>query len=258
MTLLVGILCTNGIVIAADRQAMHGTAGSPTVAQPATKVTPIDGKALFATSGHVGLGQQLTAVIEKRLKEFGNHKYHAAIKHVQKDFRDIIDPALKTAGFAAQVYGPQAAASDATCGGLLAAGFSDGFKLVEITPQVGFEHATEDLSFISMGSGKFSADTFLGFLKDAFGPDKLPNIAEGALVAYWTVSHAIKMKVPGVGGEPDVFVLEPGKEGYVARQYEEAELIDHQEFIEEAENKLSSMADAFKKTATGKPPPTKE
>jgi hypothetical protein len=38
MTLLVGVLCSNGAVIAADRQAMHGAMGQMTVGQAVTKV----------------------------------------------------------------------------------------------------------------------------------------------------------------------------------------------------------------------------
>ncbi len=71
MTLLIGILCTDGAVIAADRQATHGNAGQPTIAQPVSKVTPIGGNILFAVSGHIGLGQQLTAEIENGRKSCG-------------------------------------------------------------------------------------------------------------------------------------------------------------------------------------------
>jgi hypothetical protein len=82
---------------------------------------------------------------------------------------------------------------------LLAAGFKDGLKLIEITPQVAVEFMTADMPFISMGSGKASADPFLGFLRKVFWPAGLPTLQEGALAAYWTIQHAIDMKVAGVG-----------------------------------------------------------
>ncbi len=258
MTLLIGILCTDGAVIAADRQATHGHAGQPTVAQPVSKVTPIGGNILFAASGHIGLGQQLTAEIRKRAKELRNQPYRTAIKHIQSDFRAIIDPAFNTAQLAAGVYGPGAAAEDATCGGLLAAQFKDGLKLVEIKPQVSVEHLTEDLSFVSMGSGKFMADAFLGFLKDAFGSEKTPTVRGATLAAFWTVKHAIKMKITGVGYDVDVFVLEPKEKDYVARQLPPTDLFEHQDFIDEAESCIRELADKVsgKGTYTEEPPPT--
>lgn len=70
MTLLVGVLCSNGAVIAADRQATHGAMGQQTVGQSVTKVRVINGEALYAWSGHNGLGQQLGAIVESKQPEF--------------------------------------------------------------------------------------------------------------------------------------------------------------------------------------------
>jgi len=60
------------------------------------------------------------------------------------------------------------------------------------------------MPFITMGSGKASADPFLGFLRKVFWPVAPPTIQEGALAAYWTIQHAIDMKVSGVGFGVDV------------------------------------------------------
>jgi 20S proteasome alpha/beta subunit len=164
VTLLVGVLCSNGVVIAADRQATHGGMGQQTVGQSVTKVQVINGEALYATSGHKGLGQQLHAIVERKQPEFKNQGYAANIVKLQEAVRPIVDPAFQTARHAAGVLG-NAAAGDCICGGLLAAGFKDGMKLIEITPQVAVEYMTADMPFISMGSGKASADPFLGFLR---------------------------------------------------------------------------------------------
>ena len=68
---------------------------------------------------------------------------------------------------------------------------------------------TKDMPFISLGSGKMSADPFLGFLRKVYWPSNLPTIQEAALAAYWTIRHAIDMKVLGVGFGVDVFTIEP-------------------------------------------------
>jgi len=266
VTLLVGVLCSNGVVIAADRQATHGALGQQTVGQSVTKVQVLGGQALYATSGHKGLGQQLGAVVDAKHQEFKNQSYHAHITKLQEALRKVTDPAFTTAKLAAGVVGHNAAASDAICGGLLAAGFKDGLKLIEITPQVAVELMTEDMPFISTGSGKSSADTFLGFLRKVYWPKQLPSLEEGALAAYWTVQHAIEMKVQGVGFATDVFTVVPkpsGRDGrevvYVARQLDEAELKEHGGLIEAAEEALRGVRKAMNAPAAEVPvekPPT--
>jgi Proteasome subunit len=256
VTLLVGVLCSNGVVIAADRQATHGAMGQQTVGQAVTKVQVIHDEALYATSGHKGLGQQLCAIVEGKQPEFKNQGYDRNIVKLQEAFRPIIDAGFKTASHAAGVIGHNVAASDCMCGGLLAAGFKDGLKLIEITPQLAVEYMTNDLPFISMGSGKLSADPFLGFLRKVYWPIKLPTIQEGALAAYWTIQHAIDMKVSGVGFGVDVFIIEavvkptgkPGKPPdttFKARKLDDAELAEHEGFMKAAEEALRGVREAM-------------
>jgi len=242
VTLLVGVLCSNGIVIAADRQATHGALGQQTVGQQVTKVRIIKGDTLFASSGHNGLGQQLAAIVDEKRPELNNQSYDKSIIKLQDHLRPVINKAFETAGLAARVIG-NAASNDALCGNLLAGPFKDGLKLVEITPQLAVERMTDELPFISMGSGKNSADPFLGFLRQIYWPNGLPTITEGALAAYWTVRHAIVMKVQGVGFKVDVFVVEPKGKSFVARQLDDAELIEHEDFIKASEDAMRGVRD---------------
>ncbi len=242
MTLVVGILCTDGIVVAADQQAQHGALGQPTVGQPMTKVEIIGTDTLFAASGHIGLAQQLAAVIERTRDRFDNQAYHGAIKHVQSAFREIINPALETAGYGVRVYGQQAAMELATCGCLLGAPFKKDLKLVEISPQASVELMTPQMPFIALGSGKNTADPFLGFLRDVYWKDRQPNLREGTLAAYWTVKHAIDMKIRGVGFAVEVFELKKSGTTAKARKLDDANLQEHDEFINSAKDAMCSIA----------------
>jgi 20S proteasome alpha/beta subunit len=245
------------VVIAADRQATHGAMGQQTVGQPVTKIRVIKGDMLFASSGQNGLGQQLAAIVEDKRPEFTNQTYHKWIAKLQDHFRPVINKGFETAGLAARVMG-NAAAADAICGSLLAAPFRDGLKLVEITPQVAVERMTAELPFISMGSGKPSADPFLGFLRKVYWPTDLPTITEGVLAAYWTVQHAIDLKVAGVGFEVDVFVVEPDGKEFVARRLDDADLTEHTEFMRASEEALRGMRDQMTSAARAaeEAPPT--
>jgi hypothetical protein len=245
VTLLVGVLCSDGVVIAADRQATHGTLGQRTVGQAVTKIRTIGATGLFAASGHLGLGQQLASIVEQKQSEFMNQPYDRFIGKLQTALRAVVDPALNTARIASGVYGPQVAASDATCGSLLAAPFRDRLHLVEITPQVAVESMSPSLPFICLGSGKGSADPFLGFLKSVFWPDVLPSVREGALAAFWTVQHAIDMKVDGVGFDVDLFVVEKAGSSYASRQLSSAELAEHTDFINASVMSLRGLRDGL-------------
>jgi hypothetical protein len=246
LTLLVGVLCKDGVVIAADRQATHGTLGQRTVGQAVTKIRTIGGTGLFASSGHLGLGQQLASIVEQKQPEFMNQPYDRFIAKLQAALRTVVDPALNTARIAATgVYGASVAAGDAICGSLLAAPFKDRLHLVEITPQVAVESMSTSLPFICLGSGKGSADPFLGFLKSVFWPDLLPSVSEGALAAFWTVQHAIDMKVDGVGFDVDVFVVAKAGNSYASRQLNTAELAEHTDFINASVLSLRGLRDGL-------------
>jgi 20S proteasome alpha/beta subunit len=246
VTLVVGIFCSDGIAIAADQQRTEGAMGSVTVGQPVTKVQVIGTNALFAASGHVGLGQQLGSVVERNKSKFRENPYHSLIREIQTGFRALVEPAFKTAGEAARVIGHQAAQMDVVCHSLLAAPFKDGMHLVEITPNCQVESIGAAMPFICLGSGKNSADPFLGFLRKVYWPAKPPTLIDGALAAYWTVKHCIDMRVQGVGFEVDVFTLEhvTGAQPR-ARQLANEELIEHNGFISGAEDAMRNVRTAM-------------
>src|SRR5882762_8776794 len=98
MTLLVGIVCDGGAVIAADRQASHGVFGNVTVGHQVSKINAIGSNTLFASSGPVGLSQQLAHIVQGELHQFKNRNYGSVATLLQKKVREILDPALQTAG----------------------------------------------------------------------------------------------------------------------------------------------------------------
>ena len=147
-------------------------------------------------------------------------------------FRKHLDPAFETAQKAAKVVGANIAAQDVLCSCVLAARFKDGLKLVDISPQGGFEAATYDgVPFFCQGSGKANADPILRFLWNVFWNDNQPSLQECVLAAYWTIKIVIDLKTHGVGFEPDVFTLDIKSGKTVAKELTKAELAEHSEFI---------------------------
>jgi len=81
------------------------------VGHQVSKINIIGGNTQFASSGPVGLNQQFASVIQGELAQFKNRNYAGVATLLQKKIREILDPALQTAGHAARVIG-QAAQSD--------------------------------------------------------------------------------------------------------------------------------------------------
>jgi hypothetical protein len=69
--------------------------GQQTVGQSVTKVQVINGEALYATSGHKGLGQQLCAIVDGKQPEFKNQRYDANIVKLQDALRPVVNGALR-------------------------------------------------------------------------------------------------------------------------------------------------------------------
>lgn len=65
MTLIVGIKCSDGIVLGADGAATYGVLGQQTIRQPVKKLKILESCIVVGVSGPIGLGQRLTATVEE-------------------------------------------------------------------------------------------------------------------------------------------------------------------------------------------------
>jgi hypothetical protein len=63
MTLLIGVNCTDGVVIGSDSAATYSTRDRATVEQPVRKLFLFDGRIITATTGPVGLGQRFRKIV---------------------------------------------------------------------------------------------------------------------------------------------------------------------------------------------------
>lgn len=120
MTLIVGIKCEEGIVIAADSRVTLGVV-TPTAGQDTTKLEIIENNVIVGISGHVGLGQKLLLSME------GNWTKVTGSKTSPIEARNIIrnkmwaqiEPEMKTAAISKVLFGEQAVGS-AVCHTLIA------------------------------------------------------------------------------------------------------------------------------------------
>ena len=260
MTLLVGILGPEGVVIATDRQVTHGAMGMSTIGQTGSKAQIIrSNAALYASAGAIGIGQQICAGIDALDVKFHGRTCVQVVPDFQKVARAVIVPAFEVAQKSVAVIGHQATQQDAICSGLVAAKFADGIKLVELSPQGGCEIMTiASVPFICQGSGKGNADPFLRFLWDVYWTKGVPTMKEAILAGYWTVKVVTQLRTSGVGCGVEVYTLRNDGTKAIAEKVPESALGEHDEYINAVEDAMRGVRDQMmgkvQTTSTPAPP----
>ena len=227
MTILIGILCQDGIVVGADSSATFRAGHQNTIEQKCKKVEILcDGHAILAGTGGVGLAQRFSAIVED---------YFAGRKNREKDFISI---GRELSGRGIHDFNETAALNPLNFGALFAFASSRKLKLCEFqSGNFQPEFKTQDLWYVSMGSGQTICDPFLGLQRRVFWKDdKPPSLSNGIFATVWALQHAIDLNTGGIKDPIQVAVLEKGKNGACARILEEKELVEHRTNISSLED----------------------
>lgn len=227
MTAIVGILCSDGIVIGADSSATFSMGAKLlTIEQPINKLHVIGDRIIVAGTGAVGLDQRFCAIVES-LSSTGTFRYDS--NNPKKTHLDIAKQICKSA---IQDMG-ETFLKPGQYGALVAFPFSKSFYFYEF--QINDfqpELKTKDLWYCSMGSTQYMTDPFLALLRDVFWQNDPPNIASGIFGVAWTLDHAIGLNVGGVKGPIKVAVLGPDTQSELkARILTEEDLGQHNQNI---------------------------
>jgi len=239
MTSIVGLLCSDGIVVGADGSATFGSAGGVrTIEQPySDKVQIINDDMIIATTGQVGLAQRFQAVAESvsAARIAKPISYAEVAKQLTaktiKDFQEtnVMRPVGLTA-FAAYGVGDH----PWLCEFASAADFQPEFK------------KTNGLWFTSAGSGQSITDPFLALFRKIFWPDGPPNLQEGIFAALWALQHACDVN-PGGIKEPiymAVLARDPSNGNrFRARLLDEKELEEQKNMVADATKHFSTFRD---------------
>jgi len=115
------------------------------------------------------------------------------------------------------------------------------FALFQFDQQGAPEEATEDLPFVSIGSGQSTADPFLAFIRKVFWPNSLPTLEMGIFSTLWTLRHAIETNPGGVADPKQIMVLERQGKDFNAHELASEDLEEHDEAITAAESVLGDF-----------------
>lgn len=208
MTLLVGVLCKDGAVIAADRQVSAANLG-----MPARKISILGSRSVsaFAASGDVALGQRIQAVVSKQVDRVVSQNYADIVPEMSNQIvHEAMLPFYKMHQ-ALQIPLDNYPACDC----LFLSRFRDESHLAHINCHGNFTKLDDFSRFCCLGSGTQHGLSFLTFIWSVFFSETPPSLSEGVLVAYWTVQVAIDLQATYVGLGTDVCILPDDKEAKI-------------------------------------------
>ena len=202
MTLVVGILCTDGVVIGKDSASTLADGQRYTIEQPQReKVRIIEDKLIVAGTGSVGLGQRFEHEVRKCLNaedfwerdaiEVGRILSRVALDNFRSTH-------LNTIG-----YGALMAFSCREEPALVEFGVGD------FQPEV----KTKRSWYVSMGAGQSVADPLLGLMRRVFWGDSPPNRQEGVFAAAMVLTLGCEMAPMGVSKPIQIAVLAEDENG---------------------------------------------
>jgi 20S proteasome alpha/beta subunit len=247
LTLIVGIKCTDGVVLAADSAATYGNLGSSTIVQnSATKLTKLGDTGLLGVSGPVGFSQRFAAHLGGLWAQPVFHTLSStlAMENIAQQLKQVIAAELPLMQEWAKVM-PGRAHLGLISLTLVAAPFDNEARLFQFDHQGSPEEATVDLPFVAIGSGSPIAEPFLAFLRRIFWPTSLPTVSLGLLSAVWTLDHAIATAPGGVGGDIHATVLERHGDLWLVRDLDTTEVQEHKQLIQNAEARLRSFQETL-------------
>ena len=169
---IVGIKCSDGIVVGADGAATLGNLSQMTARQPVRNLFVVSNVMIVGISGSIGLSQFLIDSI-RGLWDAGGLKSKHPVQGMGI-LRDTMRPhAVREIQAAAAVrgaIGDHAALQSAVCSTVIAVTLARSDCLFQFDHQAAPEAATEELPFLAIGSGQNIADPFLAFLRSIFWP----------------------------------------------------------------------------------------
>lgn len=239
MTVLVGILASDGAAIAADRQVTVGHVGLPML-----KIAPIGGDSLIASSGSLALGQKIRSVFETHHTELKARPYAEHLPAMEQAIRVVVTPTLQMAEKTRYVI--PGAENNALACSLACIPFADGLRLCHVDWDGSIYCLNENLPYVTAGSGKINADPFIRFIWDVFWPQPghLPPLREAIFAAYWTVQMNIEYQSTGVGIGVDVWTVNRNADGsYAAAETDWTRLEPSGMFIESMKQAMRAQRD---------------
>jgi 20S proteasome alpha/beta subunit len=245
MTVLVGVLCRDGVVVGSDSSMTFSAGEFRTVEQPAEKTFRVEPDVLIAGTGGVGYMQRFQAVVAglRKKQEWSQRAHIETAKVVcQEMVKDFAFTHAPKGQFGALVG--FATKSDCHLCEFATGDFQPEFKL-------------PGTWFVSMGSGQPIVDPFLALLRRTLLRGRQPTLQEGVFATTWALSHAIELNTGGINGPIQIGILAKSSKGsFESKLLTADELAEHEAHVQAVEDHLAAYCDKLgpQNTAPARPP----
>lgn len=231
---MVGVRCSDGVVIGADSIATSSMGVNPLIhLQANSKIRIFDGKVIVAATGAVGYSQRLDVHVQEAMTGgvFNQAKLRECTANISR--RLLTDFEQSKVQFHPH--------HGLGFGALIAAVHAGQPFLVEYdTAKFQPEIKEGNLFFVSMGSGQMLADPFLAFVARVLWDGKMPTVADAKFGVFWALKHAISLAPGGVGGPIIIATLQKSGVNWVAADMDENQELE--EYISDLEKHIGSFA----------------
>ncbi|NOX84055.1 MAG: hypothetical protein GXP06_13935 [Alphaproteobacteria bacterium] len=249
MTSIVAIRCTDGVVVAADSSATFGDGNHiRTIEQPTDrKIEIIGDKIIIAGTGYVGHHQRFTEKI-KQLWDANAFKNMDGLEFAKtlaraglEEFSATHPHILEYAAFVA--FDDMKSKTPVLCE--LPRGAMH--PSVQMPPafQPEIKDPKDHLWFASAGSGQPITDPFLALFREVFWKDGPPDLQGGKFTALWALKHACDVNPGGIKGPIKMAVLEPAKNGHMARKLNDDDQAELENMVSDATAHFAGFKDVL-------------
>lgn len=232
MTLIIGIRCTEGVVMCGDG------ALSSTIRQSSQKLSIIQPDIMVGFAGALGMAQRQIGLLSRLLTPAPARTQVAAwtLDQVMGELRVQLWPAIEQEmRIAAQAHPAvaQLALAAAETQLMVALTCSGTHQLMRFNAAASPEACNGQLDCFAIESGRMMADPFLAFLKDTLYGGRALTLAEGRFLAVLAMRHAIRTNPGGIADPVQMTVLErQATGGYQARELDRTALDEHERDVD--------------------------
>lgn len=242
MTVLVGVKCTDGVVVGADSAATSAAGQTHLLKMASDKIEVIGGRVIVAGTGQIGMGQRFTKIVSDA--------------HDAKLFQGKqVDVARQLAGLARNDFASTGCAQG-QYGALVAAPMEDSGCLVEFAvSDFQPELKTAKLNFVAMGSGQLLAEPFVSFVARTFWESKTPDVQSAIFGVHWALAHTLRT-APGLVGPPiAIATLTKQKKGWCAELLSDEVLGEQAQHMAAIEDSIAKYKEKLLEGVEAPPPP---
>lgn len=232
MTVLVGVRCTDGVVIGADSAATSAAGNMHLLKLASDKIVIVGGRVIVAGTGQIGLAQRFAAQVK-----------HA---HDTKVFQKSAIEVGKGLSALGRKDFTQTSASMGAYGAMVACPADDAGQLIEFaTSDFQPELKNGKILFVAMGSGQMLAEPFMSFVDRTFWRGQAPNVKAALFGVHWALAHTIRCAPGGVGDPICLAKLARGNNGWQAEVVSEEVLQEQSEHMAMKEERILNYRDEF-------------